>query len=54
MTRRDCILVASVIRDADLSNTARRRLAVAMAAQLETQHPRFDRNEFIAYALDKQ
>jgi hypothetical protein len=54
MTRRDFILIASVIRDADLSNTGRRRLALAFAAQLAATHERFDRDKFLSYVLDNQ
>jgi hypothetical protein len=54
VTRRDFILIASVIRDAELSVVGRRRLAQAMASQLEQQHLRFDRDKFLAMALDNR
>jgi hypothetical protein len=53
VTRRDFILIASVIRDTELSTVGKRRLALAMAAQLAAKHPSFDKDRFIAYALDK-
>jgi hypothetical protein len=54
VTRRDSILIASVIRDTPLATVYRRRLALAMAAQLSAAHPKFDKDKFIAYALDKR
>jgi hypothetical protein len=52
LTRRDLIIVASVIRKSSLSTVGRRRLALAMADQLARHNPGFDRKNFLAYALD--
>lgn len=52
MTRKDFVLIAEAIRFSDVDRAAREKVAASMADSLATTNGRFDKERFIAAAME--